>query len=465
MKSHPFTTHHLRAFARLVATLLAAAALWGAAASATTYVDAIGINLGTSVTDGFGYGGQEGQGGGPGPGITGFVSPTYLGGSALRTQDNWNNFDIATNAFTAATVTDNAVAVPGLTFAASGGAFFETPGHPTVGRELDWTVWCNNGGNQTFTVTGIPFETWDLVVLDYNQYNWDVWTTVLTGQTGSSATFGGGYQQAMGAMQILKHAPTTAYWTGAANPIDSLWTSPANFSSDLAGVAPTIGALPTTTDVVFTATAAANFVNTTLGADQSIKTLTITSPAAIGIGGIDTLTITPGAPTAGITVAAGAPGAVTHTISSSLALGAAQTWTVADADRTLVVGGNVSGNFPLTKAGDGVLDLNSPQAYDTFTAAAGTTNVNGAFAPPVGTTSVTVSPGAKLKFGSVSQTLGALSIGAGATVSFTSGAATGSFAERGKLAGGAAGIVPEPGAASLLLLGALGLLHRRTRCG
>ncbi len=251
----------------------------------------------------------------------------------------------------------------------------------------------------------------------------------------------------------------TAYWAGTTG---TQWNQSPNFATSRTANYSFTSPLNATTDVVFNADGAANFANTTLGANQSIRTLTLSAASAVGIGGVHTLTIIPGAPTAGITVSAGAPGPLTHAIASNVALGAPQTWTVADADRTLVVGGNVSGNFALTKAGHGVLSLEGTQAYTALIAADGTTNVNGAFVPPVGMASVAVSAGAKLKFGSVSQTLGSLTIGAGATVTFTSGAAAGAFSGSGKGAGlGGAAAVPEPGTAGLLLLGALGVLGRR----
>jgi hypothetical protein len=75
-----------------------------------------------------------------------------------------------------------------------------------------------------------------------------------------------------------------------------------------------------------------------------------------------------------------------------------------------------------------------------------------------------------LKFGSVSQTLASLTIGAGATVTFTSGTASFSAGTSGKAAGYGSdpvsgGLVPEPGTTGLLLAGALGLLARRNRRG
>ncbi|MEI8106833.1 MAG: PEP-CTERM sorting domain-containing protein, partial [Verrucomicrobiota bacterium] len=69
-----------------------------------------------------------------------------------------------------------------------------------------------------------------------------------------------------------------------------------------------------------------------------------------------------------------------------------------------------------------------------------------------------------LKFGSVSQTLGSLTIGAGSTVTFTGGEALGSFSGGSKVSGFVgASTVPEPGTIGLLLVGALGFVNRRRR--
>ena len=77
-------------------------------------------------------------------------------------------------------------------------------------------------------------------------------------------------------------------------------------------------------------------------------------------------------------------------------------------------------------------------------------------------------PGSPLKFGSVSQTLASLSIGAGASVVFTSRAASGSLSEErdGTKAPSFSGVaanstvVPEPGTFGLLAGGTLGVLRR-----
>ncbi|MCE9609011.1 MAG: autotransporter-associated beta strand repeat-containing protein [Chthoniobacter sp.] len=133
----------------------------------------------------------------------------------------------------------------------------------------------------------------------------------------------------------------------------------------------------------------------------------------------------------------------------------------------------------LTKDGAGLLNINSgAQTYKTLTATAGagTTNVNVALTA-TGNTDVVAS--ANVKFGSVSQTLSSLTIGAGATVTFTSGVASGSLTGGdggGKLPAisgaapsfggsgtGGSAVVPEPGTVGLLLVGALGLLNRRRR--
>ena len=119
-----------------------------------------------------------------------------------------------------------------------------------------------------------------------------------------------------------------------------------------------------------------------------------------------------------------------------------------------------SGTRSLTKTGNGTLTLSGDQLYDTLMTAGGTTNINGVLGTVPG--SATVQANANTRFGSVSQKLASLSIGAGATVTFTSGPAAFSGSGKGGSPGGSA-VVPEPSAFGLLLVGALGMLARRRR--
>jgi len=119
----------------------------------------------------------------------------------------------------------------------------------------------------------------------------------------------------------------------------------------------------------------------------------------------------------------------------------------------------------VTKTSTGVLQLDGAQTYNTLTVQDGTLNVNGSLTTGTAAVAVTDTAGGApttLRFGSVSQTLSSLTIGAGSTVVFTSGAASGAFSGGGKISSfGGSAAVPEPGTIGLLLVGALGVLNRR----
>ena len=162
------------------------------------------------------------------------------------------------------------------------------------------------------------------------------------------------------------------YFTGN---IDNNWYSgtatTSNFSTDSAGTIDAQQTPGSTTDLHFYATNAntAN-LNTTIGSvSTTIRTLTVdgtslNSPSTpVSIGGTGTLTITPAASTAGITVGAGG----TLTITTPLVIGAAQTWTNNSAN-PLTVSGSVSGNAGLTIAGTGTTILSGANTATGATA-------------------------------------------------------------------------------------------------
>ncbi len=154
--------------------------------------------------------------------------------------------------------------------------------------------------------------------------------------------------------------PPTAYWRGSVDGIwttDSLQTGATNWTLDSAGTTDTHIAPGASTDVFFVAAGAQN-LNTTLGADISIKGLTFTSTATapVVIAGANTLTI--GAD--GLTVQAGSGG---HSINSPVTLGGSQTWQISNAASSpLTVGGTltVPAGVNLTKSGTGGLIVTGP---------------------------------------------------------------------------------------------------------
>ena len=192
-----------------------------------------------------------------------------------------------------------------------------------------------------------------------------------------------------------------------------------------------------------------------LGTDRSAQTYTISNNATT--------------PATALTVAGNITGA------ASGGTAGAKTLAVLGAGDTDITGGIAQGgatSLAVTKAGTGTLNLaaGSVLDIDSLTANDGTTAVNSALGAGTSVTVNDTGGGAatSLKFGSVSQTLASLTIGAGATVTFTSGPASFTASTSGKTAGfgskqPSGGLVPEPGTTGLLLAGALSVLARRTR--
>ena len=172
-------------------------------------------------------------------------------------------------------------------------------------------------------------------------------------------------------------------------------------------------------------------------------------------GAPDIITLADGAGTPEISVTLGS-----HTVSAPVVL--SQNANVsATVGTTLTISGGITGGAnSLTKTGAGTVNLDGPQSYAALHATAGTTTVDGVVGSGTSAVSAT-GAGTTLKFGTVSQRLASLTIGAGSMVTFTSGAA--SFGGGGGKSFGGGAVVPEPGALGLLLTGVLGLLARRRR--
>ncbi|MEZ0273839.1 MAG: beta strand repeat-containing protein, partial [Roseimicrobium sp.] len=198
----------------------------------------------------------------------------------------------------------------------------------------------------------------------------------------------------------------TMYWRGG---LDNSWSSLSagntNWTTDLGGTTNAQATPAAATDVIFSATSApltGTAITTTLDGSFTVKTLTFTAnPVGVtsvsiapGSPGTSTLTITPTSSTTGIEVQDNA-GSID--ISAAVVLGADQTWTISDTVASLLVSGNTSGAFSLTKAGAGVLTLSGASSYINTIIAAGTLQIgNGGLTGTLG--SGTVLNNASLRF-------------------------------------------------------------------
>ena len=181
--------------------------------------------------------------------------------------------------------------------------------------------------------------------------------------------------------------------------------------------------------MIFSATGATQQSNVVLGANMTLNSLTFndTNPVTIGNDG-NTLTLM------GSGRARPAPSAPirTPTINANLALGAAQTWTVAGG-KTLTVGGPVSGGFGLTTAGSGTVVLAGANTFTgTTNVTSGTLQVGLGYAAGSVTGPITVSAPGTLSYFSVGQTIADNVSGAGVwSITGSGGSGNGSFAITG----------------------------------
>jgi fibronectin-binding autotransporter adhesin len=277
-------------------------------------------------------------------GAAGKLNLTGSGGTALTLNGNTLGFDLLPSAADSVTVSGSAsVAGTNIINIATGNSSLQNGTYNliTAASGLTGTFnFSNNSTTETVNIPGIP--------------------TPYTLSLINSDT----------AEQLVVSGASYAFWNGS---LSNQWntggsTTNTNWSANAAGTTPTT--IPgAATNVVFTVTGGGQNLNTVLGQDFTIGSLTFTADASqpVTIGGSNTLTINTG----GITVNASS-GA--HTISTgALALGATQTWTN-NSGNPFTVSAPITGSASnLTFAGTGPFILSGSSSYGGTTINAGST--------------------------------------------------------------------------------------------
>lgn len=181
------------------------------------------------------------------------------------------------------------------------------------------------------------------------------------------------------------------FWNTTVGPGGSNWSSSGSFNNGTGGAT----ALPSSTSDVFFVLSGANNLNTELGANFSINSLTFTPDATNAVQISDTagghlLTIGAG----GITD----NGPNTYTINAAVGLGGSETWTN-NSPNALTFNGIISGAAAnnLTIAGSGVISLGGENTYSgSTTVFTGTLRVSGAGGSIRASSGVTLGAGTTL---------------------------------------------------------------------
>ena len=304
------------------------------------------------------------------------------------------------------TTTSARINVAGNATTTAAGIRVNIYGNSFSGTTGTYTLVQGNGGSNTLSSATYTLGT------VYNATNFTVGTTI--GSTTGTVT---------AAITAATPLSGTVYWRGTGTAgISRVWAasnglvgSPdSNWTATNGGSTPTVLVPGSGVDVVVSSSAL-NFsgtpVGTTLGSDMSIKSLTISDPS-FGLGlNADGYKLTIGN-AAGITQTATSAGSV---IAADVALGASQSWTNNSAS-SLIISGNISGAFAITKLGTGTLVLRGNSTYaGTTTVSAGVLNIqsDAALGSTAGVTSIT--SGAALQIQAqapLSTQQGTLSVGA-----------------------------------------------------
>jgi fibronectin-binding autotransporter adhesin len=281
-----------------------------------------------------------------------------LASGAMLTFD-WNGADVDTLTSTAAATTAGA-----------------------VGIVLNNTSPSGSGGTLISSSLGGLAEANDTAYLLANNTNYTAALTV----TDTAVSIG---------EQSPATALTDAYWvggqvTGAPGAMNLSNGTTSNWATDAAGTSAG-GVVPggSAVNVIFGAEGATQQANVATFTDLNLGSITFNDSTAVTLGGSYFLTLNSTTATAatssgaGTTVTPGSAITVTsfanaeNTIQPNIILAANQTWNIAS-DKTLTVGGAVSGAAALTKAAGGTLVLTGSNTYTgNTTVSAGTLRLGG----------------------------------------------------------------------------------------
>ncbi|OYW30558.1 MAG: hypothetical protein B7Z47_03500 [Chthoniobacter sp. 12-60-6] len=256
-------------------------------------------------------------------------------------------------------------------------------------------------------------------------------------------------------------ALTAAYWKGGFAGGGNIWavsngSTNSNWATDLAGtntgLVPSVG-----TDVFLSATTNTNQNTMVLGADMSIKSLTVNSasgpggPVQLNDDGYK-LTI---ADANAITTDTGSSAT---TINSNLVLSASTATITVNSSEALTLNGNISGTA-LTKAGNGTMVLGGANTYaGATTVSVGTLSAANSLALGTTTNGTTVASGASLELqGNINIAGEALTItGTGASNGGALRSLSGDNVYNGPITLGSPGATIQSDAGTLTILGAVG---------